>query len=158
MIALRRGRRETSLPPKSIVLVHGGFFDGSVYHILKKHGFEVIVVQNPTIPLANDVAVTKQTIAAAKGDVVLVGLSLRRRRCVGGGQRSESHRLDLVRMKRSPRNYRIGVPGLKVASRLVPRGGLMYTGSVSGQTVSATHEGIPVLRQHRIQVVPSQAG
>ena len=106
MIALRRGRRETSLPPKSIVLVHGGFFDGSVYHILKKHGFEVIVVQNPTIPLANDVAVTKQTIAAAKGDVVLVGLSLRRRRCVGGGQRFESHRLDLVRMKRSPRNYR----------------------------------------------------
>ena len=65
--------------PKSIVLVHGGFVDGSgwegVYHILKKDGFEVIVVQNPTISLANDVAVTKQIIAAAKGDVVLVGHS-----------------------------------------------------------------------------------
>src|SRR5260370_20697317 len=65
--------------PKSIVLVHGGFVDGSrwegVYHLLKKDGFDVIVVQNPTITLADDVAVTKRAIAAAKGDVVLVGHS-----------------------------------------------------------------------------------
>jgi pimeloyl-ACP methyl ester carboxylesterase len=65
--------------PKSIVLVHGGFVDGSgwegVYQILKKDGFDVIVVQNPTISLAADVAVTKQAIAQAKGDVVLVGHS-----------------------------------------------------------------------------------
>jgi pimeloyl-ACP methyl ester carboxylesterase len=65
--------------PKSIVLVHGGFVDGSgwecVYHLLKKDGFEVIAVQNPTITLADDVAVTKRAIAAAKGDVVLVGHS-----------------------------------------------------------------------------------
>jgi pimeloyl-ACP methyl ester carboxylesterase len=64
---------------KSIVLVHGGFVDGSgwegVYHQLKKDGFEVIVVQNPTISLADDVAVTKRAIAIAKGDVVLVGHS-----------------------------------------------------------------------------------
>jgi pimeloyl-ACP methyl ester carboxylesterase len=64
---------------KSIVLVHGGFVDGSgwegVYHILKKEGFDVIAVQNPTISLADDVAVTKRSIAAAKGDVVLVGHS-----------------------------------------------------------------------------------
>jgi pimeloyl-ACP methyl ester carboxylesterase len=65
--------------PKTIVLVHGGFVDGSgwegVYHILKKDGFDVVVVQNPTITLADDVAATKRAIATAKGDVVLVGHS-----------------------------------------------------------------------------------
>ena len=65
--------------PTSILLVHGGFVDGSgwegVYHLLKKDGFEVIGVQNPTISLADDVAVTKRAIAATKGDVVLVGHS-----------------------------------------------------------------------------------
>jgi pimeloyl-ACP methyl ester carboxylesterase len=65
--------------PKTIVLIHGGFVDGSgwegLYHILKKDGFDVIVVQNPTISLADDVAATKRAIATAKGDVVLVGHS-----------------------------------------------------------------------------------
>ena len=64
---------------KSIVLIHGGFVDGSgwqgVYHLLKKDGFEVIIVQNPTISLKDDVAVAKRAIDAAKGDVVLVGHS-----------------------------------------------------------------------------------
>jgi len=64
---------------KSIVLIHGGFVDGSgwqsVYQILKNDGFEVIVVQNPTITLTDDVAITKRAIASAKGDVVLVGHS-----------------------------------------------------------------------------------
>jgi len=63
----------------SIVLVHGGFVDGSgwegVYHLLKKDGFDVIAVQNSTVTLAEDVAMTKRAIAAAKGDVVLVGQS-----------------------------------------------------------------------------------
>jgi pimeloyl-ACP methyl ester carboxylesterase len=65
--------------PISVVLVHGGFVDGSgwqgVYDILTKDGFEVIVVQNPTITLADDVIVTKRAIAAAKHPVVLVGHS-----------------------------------------------------------------------------------
>jgi pimeloyl-ACP methyl ester carboxylesterase len=64
---------------KSIVLVHGGFVDGSgwegVYQILKSDGYDVTVVQNPTITLANDVEVTKRAIDAAPGDVVLVGHS-----------------------------------------------------------------------------------
>lgn len=63
----------------SIVLVHGGFVDGSgwegVYKILKKDGYEVTIVQNPTISLADDVAVTKRVIAAQRGPVVLVGHS-----------------------------------------------------------------------------------
>lgn len=63
----------------SIVLVHGGFVDGSgwqgVHRILSREGYEVIVVQNPTVSLADDVAVTKRAIAAAKHPVVLVGHS-----------------------------------------------------------------------------------
>lgn len=49
------------------VLVHGGFVDGSgwedVYRILKKDGYEVSIVQNPTSSLAHDVAVTKRVLA-----------------------------------------------------------------------------------------------
>jgi pimeloyl-ACP methyl ester carboxylesterase len=64
---------------KSVVLVHGGFVDGSgwegVYKLLKKDGYEVIVAQNPTTSLADDVAVTKRAIATAVGDVILVGHS-----------------------------------------------------------------------------------
>jgi pimeloyl-ACP methyl ester carboxylesterase len=63
----------------SIVLVHGGFVDGSgwegVYRILKKDGYRVSVVQNPTTSLADDVAVTKRVIAEQKGPVILVGHS-----------------------------------------------------------------------------------
>jgi pimeloyl-ACP methyl ester carboxylesterase len=65
--------------PVSIVLVHGGFVDGSgwqgVHDLLSKDGYEVIVVQNPTVSLEDDVAVTKRAIASAKHPVVLVGHS-----------------------------------------------------------------------------------
>ena len=64
---------------KTVVLVHGGFVDGSgwegVYNILRKDGYTVAVVQNPTISLADDVAVTKRTIAAQTEPVILVGHS-----------------------------------------------------------------------------------
>jgi len=63
----------------TIVLVHGGFVDGAgwegVYNLLKKDGFDVSIVQNPTTSLADDVAATRQVIAQAKGPVVLVGHS-----------------------------------------------------------------------------------
>ena len=65
--------------PVSIVLVHGGFVDGSgwqgVHDALTNNGYEVIVAQNPTLSLADDVTVTKRAIAAAKHPVVLVGHS-----------------------------------------------------------------------------------
>jgi len=65
--------------PIQIVLVHGGFVDGSgwagVYRNLRKEGYEVSVVQNPTLSLADDVAVTRRTIAALDGPVLLVGHS-----------------------------------------------------------------------------------
>ena len=64
---------------KNVVLVHGGFVDGSgwqgVYEALKKHGYTVSIVQNPTISLADDVAVTKRTLATQNGPVILVGHS-----------------------------------------------------------------------------------
>lgn len=64
---------------KNVVLVHGGFVDGSgwqgVYDLLKKDGFNVSIVQNPTISLADDVAVTKRTLAAQNGPAILVGHS-----------------------------------------------------------------------------------
>src|SRR5437867_2118782 len=64
---------------RTIVLVHGGFVDGSgwegVYNILKKEGYTVSIVQNPTISHADDVAVTKRVIATHQGPVILVGHS-----------------------------------------------------------------------------------
>ena len=64
---------------KAIVLVHGGFVDGSgwagVHNILKKKGYNVLIVQNPTKTLAEDVAVTKAAIESLDRDVVLVGHS-----------------------------------------------------------------------------------
>jgi pimeloyl-ACP methyl ester carboxylesterase len=65
--------------PVSIVLVHGAFVDGagwkSVYDILTKDGYEVLVVQNPTRTLEDDVSTTERVIAAAKHPVTLVGHS-----------------------------------------------------------------------------------
>src|ERR1700719_2537073 len=64
---------------KNIVLVHGGLVDGSgwkdVYKILKKDGYTVSIVQEPTISLPDDVAVTKRVIDSQNGPVILVGHS-----------------------------------------------------------------------------------
>ena len=64
---------------KNVVLVHGGFVDGSgwsqVYRGLRKDGYSVAVVQNPTTSLAADVAATKLAISQQSGAVILVGHS-----------------------------------------------------------------------------------
>src|SRR5260370_16272185 len=64
---------------KNIVLVHGGLVDGygweAVYNVLKKDGYTVTIVQNPTISLADDVAFTKGGSATRNGPVILVGHS-----------------------------------------------------------------------------------
>lgn len=81
---MRAGRRVMSQAGmtdgvKNVVLVHGGFVDGSgweaVYRILKNDGFVVTIVQNPTISLAGDVEVTKRALAALGGPAILVGHS-----------------------------------------------------------------------------------
>jgi len=69
----------SGLSAPTVVLVHGGFVDGAgwegVYNILKKDGYNVSIVQNPTTSLADDVAATRLAIARAQGPVVLVGHS-----------------------------------------------------------------------------------
>lgn len=73
----------------AVVLVHGGFVDGSgwedVYKILKKGGYDVSIVQNPTISLADDVAVTKRVLAKQRLPVILVGHSYGGAANYGGG-------------------------------------------------------------------------
>jgi pimeloyl-ACP methyl ester carboxylesterase len=62
----------------SVVLVHGGFVDGSgwqgVYNLLKDD-YSVRIVQNPTISLEGDVAATKMVIGAQSEPVILVAHS-----------------------------------------------------------------------------------
>ena len=64
---------------RAIVLVHGGFVDGSgwegVYEKLKADGYDVAIVQNPTQSLAGDVAATRAVINAQDKPVILVGHS-----------------------------------------------------------------------------------
>ena len=64
---------------RNVVLVHGGFVDGSgwqgVYESLSRDGFRVSVVQNPTLSLEGDVEATKQIFDVQDGPVVLVGPS-----------------------------------------------------------------------------------
>ena len=71
--------RTSNSTKKSIVLVHGGFVDGSgwegVYNILKRNGHDVTIVQNPTVSLGEDVAVTRRAIETQTGPVILVGHS-----------------------------------------------------------------------------------
>jgi pimeloyl-ACP methyl ester carboxylesterase len=64
---------------KNVVLVHGGWVDGSgwsqVYRGLRKDGYNVTIVQIPTVSLADDVAATKLAISQQSGTVILVGHS-----------------------------------------------------------------------------------
>jgi pimeloyl-ACP methyl ester carboxylesterase len=64
---------------RNVALVHGGFVDGSgwegVYHLLKQDGFNVRIVQNPTVSLEGDVAVTLQALDQQDGPTILVGHS-----------------------------------------------------------------------------------
>jgi pimeloyl-ACP methyl ester carboxylesterase len=64
---------------KNIVLVHGGFVDGSgwqgVHNELTRYGFRVHIVQNPTLSLEDDVAVTRRVLDGLDGPAILVGHS-----------------------------------------------------------------------------------
>ncbi|HEX2344225.1 MAG TPA: alpha/beta hydrolase [Vicinamibacterales bacterium] len=70
---------ETGSAAGTVVLVHGGFVDGSgwqgVYEHLKKDGYSVSIVQNPTLSLEGDVTATKRVIDAQSEPVILVGHS-----------------------------------------------------------------------------------
>src|SRR2546427_10455443 len=74
-----QGQTQQATQRPTIVLVHGGFVDGSgwegVFKRLRKDGYTVSIVQNPTTSLIDDVAATRQAIAASSGPVILVGHS-----------------------------------------------------------------------------------
>jgi len=63
----------------AVVLVHGGFVDGSgwepVYRLLKQRDYSVSIVQNPTLSLEGDVAAARRVIDAQGEPVILVGHS-----------------------------------------------------------------------------------
>jgi pimeloyl-ACP methyl ester carboxylesterase len=64
---------------RNVVLVHGGFVDGSgwqaVYQLLREDGYNVAVVQNPTLSLEDDSTVTRRVLDQQDGPTVLVGHS-----------------------------------------------------------------------------------
>jgi pimeloyl-ACP methyl ester carboxylesterase len=72
-------KEDTMSGVRNVVLVHGGFVDGSgwegVYHLLKHEGLNVSVVQNPTLSLEGDVAATRQILDQQDGPTILVGHS-----------------------------------------------------------------------------------
>lgn len=64
---------------QNIVLVHGGFVDGSgwqgVYDLLTEDGYNVSVVQNQTLSLESDVETTTNVLDLLNGPTILVGHS-----------------------------------------------------------------------------------
>jgi pimeloyl-ACP methyl ester carboxylesterase len=64
---------------QNIVLVHGGFVDGSgwrgVYDLLTADGLRVSVVQNQTLSLESDVETTTNVLDEQDGPAILVGHS-----------------------------------------------------------------------------------
>ena len=83
-----------STKARNVVLVHGGFVDGSgwqeVYTLLKHDGYHVSIVQNPTLSLAGDAAATRLILDMQDGPAVLVGHSY------GGAVISEAGTHDTV--------------------------------------------------------------
>src|SRR3954454_18160449 len=83
MSDLIRGRRtkgrSSMTPVRNVVLVHGGFVDGSgwqgVYNLLKADGFNVSIVQNQTLSLESDVETTRNVLDQQDGPTILVGHS-----------------------------------------------------------------------------------
>jgi pimeloyl-ACP methyl ester carboxylesterase len=79
---------------QNVVLVHGGFVDGSgwrgVYDLLKADGFNVSVVQNQTLSLESDVETTHNVLDTQDGPAILVGHSY------GGVVTTESGRHERV--------------------------------------------------------------
>src|SRR6266511_2460814 len=78
-LANQLARRSPMAGVRNVALVHGGFVDGSgwegVYHVLKEEGFDVSVVQNPTLSLEDDDVVTRRVLDKQDGPTILVGHS-----------------------------------------------------------------------------------
>jgi pimeloyl-ACP methyl ester carboxylesterase len=130
-------REDTAVPRiNNIVLVHGGFVDGSgwagVYEILKKDGFRVSIVQNPTISLSGDVAATRLILDAQDGSAVLVGHSYGGAVITEAGTHPNVARLAYITAFAPDRGESVNsllanpVPGYPPPPILPPRGGYLF--------------------------------
>ena len=137
----------------NVVLVHGGFVDGSgwqgVYDLLTADGFNVSVVQNPTLSLEDDVAATHSVLDQQDGPAVLVGHSY------GGAVITEAGTHDNVagaRLHRRvrPRQGRVGQHADRrpaARARRCRRSCRRRTGSCSSTARSSRARSRPTSRQ-----------
>jgi pimeloyl-ACP methyl ester carboxylesterase len=119
----------------NIVLVHGGFVDGSgwksVYTILKAKGFSVSIVQNPTISLADDVLATNRVINVQDGPVLLVGHSYGGAVITEAGNNPKVERLVYITAFAPDNGESVGslikdpIPGAPVPPIMPPQGGFL---------------------------------
>ena len=119
----------------NIVLVHGGFVDGSgwqnVHAILKNMGFNVSIVQNPTISLADDVVATNRVIDVQDGPVVLAGHSYGGAVITEAGNNPKVARLAYITAFVPDNGESVGtlikdpIPGAPVPPIMPPQGGFL---------------------------------
>lgn len=120
----------------NVVLVHGGFVDGAgwrgVYKQLRKDGFSVSIVQNPTTSLADDVAATKQVLDAQDKPVILVGHSYGGVVVSEAGNHPNVARLVYIAAFAADKGESVAklianpVPGAPVPPILPPRNGFLF--------------------------------
>lgn len=120
----------------NIVSVHGGFVDGAgwegVYKILKANGHKVSIVQNPTISLEDDVAVTKRVLATQDGPTILVGHSYGGAVITGAGNDSKVSALVYITAFAPDKGESVGslikdpLPGAPVPPILPPQDGFLF--------------------------------
>src|SRR5262252_2947771 len=123
-------------PAANIVLVHGGFVDGSgwrpVYDLLKHGGSNVSIVQNPTLSLQGDAAATRLVIDEQDTPVVLVGHSYGGAVITEAGTHPKVERLVYVTAFAPDKGESVNTlianppPGAPVPPILPPRDGYLF--------------------------------
>ncbi|MEV7969584.1 alpha/beta hydrolase [Sphaerisporangium sp. NPDC088356] len=120
---------------RNIVLVHGGFVDGSgwqgVYDELTRDGFRVYIVQNPTLSLEDDAAVTRRVLDRLDGPAVLIGHSYGGAVISEAGTHPNVTSLVYIAAFAPDQNESVGTltaappPGVPVPPILLPREGFL---------------------------------
>jgi pimeloyl-ACP methyl ester carboxylesterase len=121
---------------KNVVLVHGGFVDGSgwqqVHRLLTADGYRVSVVQNPTLSLTGDVLATLRVLRAQDGPCVLVGHSYGGAVITEAGTDDSVAALAYIAAFAPDAGESVGMltsnpaPGAPVPPILPPRGGFLF--------------------------------
>jgi pimeloyl-ACP methyl ester carboxylesterase len=121
---------------QNVVLVHGGFVDGSgwqgVYDLLRADGFNVRVVQNSTVSLESDVDATQDVLDAQDGPAILVGHSYGGAVISEAGTHENVAALVYIAAFAPDQGESVGsliadpLPGAPVPPILPPRNGFLY--------------------------------